>query len=347
MTRRTLFRRAQDAPRGRKIAAGALMLALLTATHLGARRGPGERLLGDHLRLGHPHQRGRHRHPTRSSSAPSSTCTQVGWITAIRFYKSKQNIGQHVGTCGPSSGQLLGTVTFTNESASGWQTANLPTPVCWCEPDHDLRRLVPHQRRATTPVTSTTSPARAPGRTPCGPSPTVSTAVPASTSTAPPAAFPTSTYRATNYYVDVAFKHLTDAQALATHHHGAGPRRHHPGPDHHHHGGADHDDHHQGPAPPRRPRRSTPAADRARCPCALTVAAKSCWATNTGVPGWTEAQIVAGQSPLQHVVGDRHDHRRRHRDRRTSGSTAASRSRPTTSRSRTRLIRTTQRVLRR
>lgn len=39
-------------------------------------------------------------------------------------------------------------------------------------------------------------------------------------------------------------------------------------------------------------------------PCALTAAAEPCWASHTGVPGYTETQILAGQSPLRHVVGD-------------------------------------------
>ncbi len=42
-------------------------------------------------------------------------------------------------------------------------------------------------------------------------------------------------------------------------------------------------------------------------PCALTVAANACWASHTGVhngTGFTEAQILAGQSTLTHVVGD-------------------------------------------
>ena len=38
--------------------------------------------------------------------------------------------------------------------------------------------------------------------------------------------------------------------------------------------------------------------------CALTAAAESCWASHTGVPGYTEAPILAGQSPLRHVIGD-------------------------------------------
>ena len=52
-----------------------------------------------------------------------------GTITAIRFYKGAANTGTHVGNLWTSTGTLLGTVTFTNETASGWQQATLPTPV--------------------------------------------------------------------------------------------------------------------------------------------------------------------------------------------------------------------------
>jgi fibronectin type 3 domain-containing protein len=52
-----------------------------------------------------------------------------GVITGIRFYKSTANTGTHVGNLWTSSGQLLASVTFTNETASGWQQANFSTPV--------------------------------------------------------------------------------------------------------------------------------------------------------------------------------------------------------------------------
>jgi hypothetical protein len=39
--------------------------------------------------------------------------------------------------------------------------------------------------------------------------------------------------------------------------------------------------------------------------CPLTIAGRQCWAAKTGVPGWSEAQILAGLSPLAHTVGDR------------------------------------------
>jgi large repetitive protein len=52
-----------------------------------------------------------------------------GYITAIRFYKAAANTGTHSGALWTAAGQQLATVTFTNETASGWQQANLTTPV--------------------------------------------------------------------------------------------------------------------------------------------------------------------------------------------------------------------------
>lgn len=55
--------------------------------------------------------------------------TVNGYITGIRFYKSPTNTGTHVGNLWTSSGTLLASVTFTNETASGWQQVEFPTPV--------------------------------------------------------------------------------------------------------------------------------------------------------------------------------------------------------------------------
>jgi hypothetical protein len=52
-----------------------------------------------------------------------------GYVKAIRFYKSPNNWGTHVGELWTISGQLLASVTFTSETASGWQEVALPTPV--------------------------------------------------------------------------------------------------------------------------------------------------------------------------------------------------------------------------
>jgi len=52
-----------------------------------------------------------------------------GSITALRFYKGASNTGTHVGKLWTSAGELLASVTFTSETASGWQQASLATPV--------------------------------------------------------------------------------------------------------------------------------------------------------------------------------------------------------------------------
>ncbi|HET6513986.1 MAG TPA: DUF4082 domain-containing protein [Thermodesulfovibrionales bacterium] len=52
-----------------------------------------------------------------------------GYITGIRFYKGAGNTGTHIGNLWTSTGTLLGSVTFTNETTSGWQQATLTNPV--------------------------------------------------------------------------------------------------------------------------------------------------------------------------------------------------------------------------
>jgi hypothetical protein len=52
-----------------------------------------------------------------------------GYITGVRFYKSGTNTGTHVGNLWNSSGTLLASATFTNESSSGWQQVNFASPV--------------------------------------------------------------------------------------------------------------------------------------------------------------------------------------------------------------------------
>ncbi|HZU22757.1 MAG TPA: N,N-dimethylformamidase beta subunit family domain-containing protein, partial [Terriglobales bacterium] len=52
-----------------------------------------------------------------------------GYITGIRFYKASTNTGTHVGNLWSNTGTLLATATFTGETASGWQQVNFSTPV--------------------------------------------------------------------------------------------------------------------------------------------------------------------------------------------------------------------------
>jgi hypothetical protein len=53
----------------------------------------------------------------------------AGIITGIRFYKGAGNTGVHTGSLWSSAGALLATGTFTNETATGWQTLTFATPV--------------------------------------------------------------------------------------------------------------------------------------------------------------------------------------------------------------------------
>ena len=55
--------------------------------------------------------------------------TVSGWVAGVRFYKGAGNNGTHTGSLWTSSGTLLATGTFTNESASGWQTMTFANPV--------------------------------------------------------------------------------------------------------------------------------------------------------------------------------------------------------------------------
>jgi hypothetical protein len=55
--------------------------------------------------------------------------SSAGQITGIRFYKGPQNTGTHVADLWSTTGTLLATATFTNETASGWQQVTFANPV--------------------------------------------------------------------------------------------------------------------------------------------------------------------------------------------------------------------------
>lgn len=52
-----------------------------------------------------------------------------GSITGVRFYKAVTNTGTHTGNLWTSTGTLLATAIFTNETANGWQQVSFTTPV--------------------------------------------------------------------------------------------------------------------------------------------------------------------------------------------------------------------------
>jgi hypothetical protein len=52
-----------------------------------------------------------------------------GMITGVRFYKESDNTGTHTGSLWAADGTLLATGTFASESGSGWQELDFSTPV--------------------------------------------------------------------------------------------------------------------------------------------------------------------------------------------------------------------------
>ena len=50
-------------------------------------------------------------------------------LVALRFYKDAGETGTHIGRVWSSTGTSLGTVTFADETASGWQRQALATPI--------------------------------------------------------------------------------------------------------------------------------------------------------------------------------------------------------------------------
>ncbi|MBW4613025.1 MAG: DUF4082 domain-containing protein [Desmonostoc vinosum HA7617-LM4] len=55
--------------------------------------------------------------------------TKPGKINAIRYWKATNETGTHTGTIWSATGTVLAKVTFSNETASGWQQQTLTTPL--------------------------------------------------------------------------------------------------------------------------------------------------------------------------------------------------------------------------
>jgi hypothetical protein len=128
------------------------------------------------------------------------TPSKAGSVTAIRFYKGPGNTGTHTGSIWSSTGTRLATVTFTNETASGWQTANLSTPLpLTAGQTYVVSYYAPVGRYSATggyfSTPRSSGPLSAPttnnGRYRYGSG----------------GGFPTSTWNATNYFVDVVYRY--------------------------------------------------------------------------------------------------------------------------------------------
>ncbi len=129
--------------------------------------------------------------------------SQDGYITGVRFYKATGDNGTHIGHLWSSGGTLLASVTFTGETASGWQQMSFPTPVAIEEDD---TYIISYHSSAnfytatynyfSNAVINGDLRALADGED--GPNGVyIYSAVPA---------FPSSTYQQSNYWVDVVYE---------------------------------------------------------------------------------------------------------------------------------------------
>jgi hypothetical protein len=128
--------------------------------------------------------------------------SSAGDVTGLRFYKGPSNTGTHVAHLWTSTGTLLATATFTNETASGWQQVNFATPVTinagttYVASYHTSGNYAADPNLFSSPVSN--GPLTAPSSATSG-----GNGVYAYGSGA---LFPTNSYNATSYGVDVLFR---------------------------------------------------------------------------------------------------------------------------------------------
>jgi len=126
-----------------------------------------------------------------------------GYVTGIRFYKAPQNTGTHTGHLWSNTGTLLATATFTNESGSGWQQVSFSNPVTiTANTTYVASYFTPSGHYSDTPGYFATSGSDAP------PLHFLANGVDGPNgiySYSPVSTFPSSSFGATNYWVDVTY----------------------------------------------------------------------------------------------------------------------------------------------
>lgn len=128
-----------------------------------------------------------------------------GYINGVRFYKGTGNTGTHDGSLWSSDGDLLATGTFTNETTTGWQTLTFsPAVPVVAGTTYVASYTSPNGHYASDPwffiyANYAAPPLSAPRSYEAGGNGVYGN----------PGQFPTGTYQAANYYVDVAFTSAT------------------------------------------------------------------------------------------------------------------------------------------
>ena len=131
----------------------------------------------------------------------------AGYISGIRFYKASTNTGTHTGYLWTSTGTVLATGTFTNESTQGWEELDFSSPV--------------QISAGTTYVAGYSAPN--------GHYAIQSSGLASAVSNGPvtalasggvyaygaPGTFPNSTYKSSNYWVDVVYEPTNSAPVVS------------------------------------------------------------------------------------------------------------------------------------
>jgi hypothetical protein len=125
-----------------------------------------------------------------------------GSITGVRFYKAATNTGTHVGNLWTNSGTVLATATFSGETASGWQQVTFSTPVAITA---NTTYVVSYHTSVGN--YSVNSAAFASAGVDNAPLHALATGVDGANGVYlyGASAFPTQTYNATNYWIDVVY----------------------------------------------------------------------------------------------------------------------------------------------
>jgi hypothetical protein len=125
-----------------------------------------------------------------------------GVIVGLRFYKGNGNTGTHIGNLWTNTGTLLASATFTNETATGWQQVNFATPVAiaanttYVASYHTTTGHYSYDYDVFATAGVDNPPLHALRNGLDGPNAVFAYGA---------SAFPTLTYRSTNYWVDVVF----------------------------------------------------------------------------------------------------------------------------------------------
>ncbi len=136
------------------------------------------------------------------------TSSTAGQITALKFYRSSSDTGSDLLSLWTATGTKLASATFTNTTATGWQTVTLSAPVnisantTYVASYHTNGAYVATGNFFASPVTS--GPLTAPSSSASGGNGVYTYG---GNNTA--GIFPTSTYGASNYWVDVVFRGST------------------------------------------------------------------------------------------------------------------------------------------